>query len=177
MSESESNSPRIESLHISYPAEFGEHLEQLANEQYGGSKSGCIRAAVKDHSRSVAGEGEAAINQLKKQVETLSEAIEEVKELHQEPPQPNPNSQSQQEVGPVDPEAKNPDHQQLVYRAVKELDEQSCTINRLADELELSLAQLADVLEVLIDRDLVSSQSQDGEDVFQINGIHSEDNS
>jgi hypothetical protein len=53
-------------------------IEQLASRHYQGNVSLCLRAAIKEHQRTLDGEGRLALKRLEREVNHLSEAVAEL---------------------------------------------------------------------------------------------------
>jgi DNA-binding transcriptional ArsR family regulator len=60
---------------FSLTKEIDEQLQELASQHYQGNVSLCIRAAFKEHQRTVHGEGRLALKRLEQEVSRLSEQI------------------------------------------------------------------------------------------------------
>lgn len=140
-------------------------LEEMANDAYAGNRSACLRAAIEDHARTLEGEDELAVKKLESVVRELGEQIAEVKQSLPDDSSENQSSEGTEAV--LQQRSTNQSNQHQVYQIISTRG--AVSLEEILSEIDVSLVEVADTLQSLCERGLITNCSDSGGVKYEVN--------
>ena len=130
-------------------------LDEMAAKQYAGNWSACLRAAIKDHARSLEGENEFEVQKLVAVVRDLEEKVEQIQNSIEEGPaeEPTPVNNESQTVS----QSSGSKLQYQVYEQIPV--DGTASLSEIASKLDESLIEIENRLEKLRQRGIVTRET------------------
>lgn len=160
--------PEIVRRKFTLSREHDELLQDLAETNYQGNCSQCIRAAIKDHERSLDGSDEFEFRQLRSAVEQLESRVDDLTEeiqsrLHQ---------QSAPQHAPSENTANNSEDntsvQRRVQRCLLQSGEDALSLEELVGRVEAEPTSIQTAVKVLLEEDFIEKQPNSDSDLYRI---------
>jgi chromosome segregation ATPase len=159
-----------------------QELKKYAEKHYQGNASQFIRAAIKDHVRTLEGESEYDLKKLQIKLEKIEETLAELRQTISESNHSQPSVQHQQsqltqqirkqsdsdEQSPP-PSGRNSRLQTRIYRSLEDADSLQLTLGELSQQTDSDISELASTIETLVDRGLLRSVSHTEQPTYAIN--------
>lgn len=169
MSQTESeNTGEFIRRRFSLTTEVNSLIDELAEENYGGNRSACVRAAVYAmHQRRDEDELRHGLKRLQKEIEALTEQVESLQELHQSGGHQSDQSLSSEVTreipatpvdGKSDKKSDSESHARVareVYHVMRDEEKTVFELEELLAEVDYSLSLVAEGIELLVQQQAI----------------------
>jgi len=140
-------------------------LEEMANEAHAGNRSACLRAAIEEYARTLEGEDELAVKKLESAVRELGVRIAEIKEYLAEDSSEDPSPDDAEAVS-QQRSAGSASHRQT-YETISA--QGPISLEEITSQTDASLVDVADTLQALRKRGLITKCSRSGQMKYELN--------